>query len=577
MGTLIRGTNIKKEFGERVILNKLNFSIAKGSRVGIVGDNGAGKTTLANILTGHLVPEEGNLRWHEKNITIGYLRQSTYYSGEQYKKMLREKEESGQFYFNSKALGIYDIHDVPERIDGLSGGEKTKLAIARIWAERPQLLILDEPTNHMDSEGKQWLIHAIKKYEGTVLIISHDRYFLDATVTSILEIENKTCTMYNGNYTTYKEIKKARYEAQKHAYVEQEKYKHKIEKDIKQLKEWGEKGHRESTKKNSGESKMGLKEKYRARAKKKDKQIKSRIHRLEKIQHEGIEKPKEEQNIQFNFISQGKNGLVLVEAQDILKSFSSREVIKPSSFYIKRGECVGIVGPNGCGKTTLIRLLLGQLQLDSGNLYTSPSAKIAYLSQDVMDMEQGVTVLDMFGIENYSERGKLQTLLTNMGIGKNMVHKEISTLSLGERTRLKVAGMIMNDNNLLILDEPTNHLDLHSREMLEDTLSSYEGSILLVSHDRYLLENLCTKVLSFEEGHIKRYEMDYISYMASKEKKVTDHKDKSREAKCMRIENEMTAILGKLSLFLPNTEEYIALDAKFNNLLKSKKELMQDE
>ncbi|MCM1991623.1 ribosomal protection-like ABC-F family protein [Oceanirhabdus seepicola] len=575
MGLLLRCLNIKKEFGDRVILKDMSFHIEKGERVAIVGNNGAGKTTMANIITGALEHDGGALLWHEDNVKIGYLHQSSYYSQDEFEDMIQgEKGEIQEFFHTSKELGIEKIEQWNEsRLKNLSGGEKTKLAIARIWAEKPGLLILDEPTNHMDYEGIQWIIGELEKYNGTIILISHDRYFMDKTAQRIIEIEDGIAYSYKGNYSFYRDEKRKRYESQLHQYETQEKYKEKIQSDIKQLKQWSDKGHRESTKKRIvSENKLGGKEYFRAKAKKKDNQVKSKLKRLEKIDLEGIKKPKEEQKITFNFVSEAKSSNRIFEAKEISKGFGDKVLFEKSSFYIRKGEKIGLFGKNGCGKTTLIKAILKELYVDEGDLYLSPSTKVAYLSQDVMNLDGDKTVLETFGIENYERRGMLQTLLTNMGFSKCMIHKKVSTLSLGERTRVKVAYMIMMENNVLILDEPTNHLDLHSREMLEKTLEEYEGTILLVSHDRYLLDRLCDKILIFEESRIKRCEYSFKEYMDMKEGNVKKSKEKSKEEQLMILENRIAAVLGELSLLSPGVEEYEKLDEEFKTLIKRKRE-----
>lgn len=568
MGLLLKCSNIKKAFGDRVILKDVSFHIEKGERVAMVGNNGTGKTTMANIITGALDYDGGRLSWHEEDVKIGYLHQSTYYSQEEFQDMIQgDTEEIRAFFQTSKTLGIDKIDDWDDsRLGNLSGGEKTKIAIARLWAERPSLLILDEPTNHMDYEGIRWLVSEIEKYRGTILLISHDRYFMDETVNRIIEIEDGGACCYKGNYSFYRDEKRRRYESQLHDYETQEKYKAKIQNDIRQLKQWSEKGHREST------QKEGLKEGFRVRVKKKDKQVKSRIKKLEKIEVEGVEKPKEEQSIQFNFSSHAKSSNRILESKGISKHFGNKTLFEDSSFYVKKGETVGLFGRNGCGKTTLIKSILKECSMDSGELYLSPAAKVAYLSQDILRLDGEKTVLEAFHFNNNEERGKVQIVLSQMGFSNEIIHKKVATLSLGERTRLKIAHMIMMENNLLILDEPTNHLDLHSREMLENTLETYEGTILLVSHDRYLLERLCDKVLVFQEKKITRLEYAFKEYMGIKEGRRVKKEDRSTEEQLLIIENRMASILGDFNSCLPGDEKYKKLDEEFKALIEAKKE-----
>ena len=469
MGLLFQCIHIKKEYEERTILSDVHFDVALGDRVGIVGPNGAGKTTLVQIISDIIMADGGDIIWHEKEARIGYLHQSTYYAQEDFHTLFSgTQDEISDFYKTTKSLGIHQINPQDaDRLSHLSGGERTKLALAGIWAKAPDLLILDEPTNHMDYEGTQWLVSQLKRYKGTLLLISHDRYFLDRCVDKILEIEEGKSTVYQGNYTAYRNEKKRRCEEQQHQYKEQEKVKAHIQTEISRLKGWSEKAHKEST------HHEGFKEHYRVKAKKKDKQVKSRIKRLEKMSSTGVEKPNEAFQVKFDHYHYEDSGSdIILRAEEIKKSFKEAKLFAQSSFYIKRGERVAKFGSNGCCKTTLIKAILGELSLDEGQLSLSRSVKPAYLSQDVFDLNDEQSLLDTFDFGGYSERGVLQTLLTNLGFSKVMIHKKVGTLSLGERTRLKIAHMIMQDNNVLILDEPTNHLDLVSREMLEEVLES---------------------------------------------------------------------------------------------------------
>lgn len=570
MGLLLQCLNIKKEFGDKTVLKDISFDVEVGDRIGIVGNNGAGKTTLAHIITNTIKADKGNILWHNKDIKIGYLHQSTYYTQREFQNMIKgDQEEIREFFQTTKELGVNKIEGWDNRrLSNLSGGEKTKLAIAKIWAEKPQLLILDEPTNHMDYEGVQWLISEIEKYKGTILVISHDRYFMDQSVDRIIEIEDGEAHCYRGNYTFYRDEKKRIYESQLQHYKEQEKYKDKIQNDIKRLKGWSEKGHRQSTKKE------GFKEFHRVKAKKKDKQVKSKIKRFGKIEVEGVKKPKEEQQIKFNFNNDDdKCGDRILEAKSIGKSFGNKKLFEDSSFYIQRGEKIALFGKNGCGKTTLINAIFKEIYMDEGELYLSSSAKVAYLSQDVMNLDGNKTVFETFGIENYKIRGILQTLLANMGFSKDMIHKKVNTLSLGERTRLKVAYMIMMENNVLILDEPTNHLDVHSREMLEEALENYMGTIILVSHDRYILERICNKVLIFKNKKIKRYEYSFKEYINREERNKKSSVKKSIDEQLMILENKIAGVVGKLSCLTPDMDKYKELDEEFRALIAAKKEI----
>lgn len=581
MTLLLSCRGIRKDFGDLNVLKDINLDIVIGERIGLVGRNGAGKTTLANIIFRSVKQDKGEVIWYKKDIKTGYLLQSTFYTSHIFNDMIAKGESEyslKEFLKASSHLGMEKVKEWDiERFSGLSGGEKTKLALANIWSSKPGLLILDEPTNHLDLQGIQWLVEEMKKYNGTIIIISHDRYFLDKSVHRIIEIEEGVINNYKGNYSFYRDEKKRRYESQLHEYMVQEKYREKIAKEIKQLKNWSSKAHRESRKKaiDTG-NKSGGKEHNRVKAKKKDKQIKSKLKRLEKIEAEGVKKPEEEAAVNFVFDSANKSSRIILEAQDISKKYGERVLFKDSSFYIKRKERVGIFGKNGCGKTTLLKAILRNGTVDSGKLFISPSAKAAYLSQDVLDLDGEKSVIDIFHTNTREKLSKTRILLANMGFDEGMIEKPIKFLSLGERTRVKIAQMILQENSILILDEPTNHLDLHSRERLEETLKAYEGTILLVSHDRYMMEKICNKMLIFKDNKIQRFECGFKEYLAkfynkdSTEEDVQKMKKSKREEKLI-IENKIAYLLGELSKYTEEDPEYKQLDLEFKALIKMKK------
>ncbi|UVI32758.1 ribosomal protection-like ABC-F family protein [Paenibacillus spongiae] len=580
--TLINCRNLTKSFGDLTVLRDVNLDIAQGERIGLVGMNGAGKTTLANIIFGSLQQDRGSITRYHRGMKIGYLLQSTSYTVHTFSSMADDYIEDGGVAFLELAshLGLKKVQDWDAgRYEGLSGGEKTKLAIAHIFASKPDILILDEPTNHLDLQGVEWLVNELKSFGATVLIISHDRFFLDQSVERIIELEDGVAHAYPGNYTFYREEKARRYESQLHHYIEQKKVEQKIEAEIDRLKNWSSKAHREAGKVGKMAEMRGVKEFYRTKAKKMDQQIKSRIKRLEKIEVEGVQKPKEEAKIRFEVDSPDKRGRRIVEAKRMSKSYGDRVLFHNSSFAIQRGDRIGLLGPNGCGKTTLIRIMTGKETVDEGELWLSPTAKVAYLTQDVTDLNPEWTVLKLIEDEYHirSDAGKARTLLANMGFEESMLKKPISQLSLGERTRVKLAQLILRDNDVLILDEPTNHLDLASREQLEQTLDSYLGTLIVVSHDSYFLQRICQKLLVFNEGAIRKFESGFNDYMdKGKQKKPAPGEDAQHlEEQKMIIETRIVSVLGELSKYTVNDPQYEALDKEFQMLIRKKKQLSQ--
>ncbi|HAW71761.1 MAG TPA: ABC transporter ATP-binding protein [Firmicutes bacterium] len=508
---LLRCRAIKKNFGEHAVLQGAAFDLAGDEKVGLVGHNGCGKTTLANIIFGSIEPDGGAVEYGGENLRIGYLLQNGGYKvhvrgvavetgfAAEADQSTHERAYGENHIFRKTASGI-GLDRVwewsGERYANLSGGERTKLALAGVWSSKPDLLILDEPTNHLDFAGIDWLVGEVARFGGAVIIISHDRYFLDQSVNRISELDDGRISEYSGNYTRYKEEKLRRYESQLRQHLNDVKQQEKLAAEIANLKNWSEKAHRTS-RDAARQSGNGKKEYFRVKAKKMDRQVKSRIKRLENMQRDGVGKPKEEAGVFFEFESPDKRGMRLIAGTAVSKSFGELRLLSDCTFFVKRGECIGLVGPNGCGKTTLIRMIIGEQQPDQGEIWISPSARAGYLSQNGSETDLTKRVIDIVGDLPVALRTKARTVLANMGFKEDVIEKQLSQFSMGEVTRIRLAELIFKGCNLLILDEPTNHLDLASREQLEATLVEYGGAVLLVSHDRYMLEKLCDRYLVF--------------------------------------------------------------------------------
>lgn len=572
---LLRCIDIEKSFGDLSILKGVSLEIRRGEKIGLVGSNGAGKSTLANIIFGERMADAGTILRYDQDIRVGYLRQAAAYSLNTLNPVLAERSES--FLETASQMGLNQVARWDEeRFQALSGGEKTKLALAQVWTSRPDLLILDEPTNHMDIHGVEWLAEEIKKYQGAALIISHDRWFLDQAVTRIYELEWGKAKEYPGNYSFYRQEKQRQFASQLHRYQTEQKEQRQIEAEITRLKQWSAKGHREAGKVGkAADMRAGVKEYGRKQVKKRDQQIKSRIKMLERKRTEGTERPREESRPQFEFEAAGKRGRRIIEATGLSKSYGQKTLFANSDFFIQRGEKLGLIGPNGCGKTTLIRIILNQETQDSGKLWLSPSLKPGCLSQDITDIDTEKNALDIMGVSQKDEVTKVRTMLANMGFDAAMVAKPAAKLSLGERTRLKLAAMIIQQNDLLILDEPTNHLDLHSREMLEETLLDYDGTIIIASHDRYLLERVCDKLLVFADGTITKLTYGFKEYKQKTEETVAGTKAKTDKENLLVIETRMAWIINELSKYTPEDEQYGELDQEFQKLVQKKRELSQ--
>jgi len=567
---LISCRNIKKSFGDTEVLKGIDLDICRGDRIGLVGRNGAGKSTLADILTGSSTADAGTITSSRQRIKVGYLRQTN--DARSFRDiMINEVDISGELQRVTSHLGVSGRGDLrEEELAYLSGGEKTKLALAAVWAAQPDLAILDEPTNHMDYQGVEFLIQEVQRYPGAVVIISHDRFFLDKTVTQIAEIENGTITIYPGNYSAFRQAKQQQRESQWHLYQSQLKEQRRIDQAIKQLRNWSDQAHRESRDKGGG--RMGGKEYYRKKAKKRDQAIKSQIKRLEKMRQEQVERPAGDPKVKFsvNFASQGSRRVL--EADSISKAFGDNILFTNSSFYINRGEKVGIFGPNGCGKTTLLRIIMGQEELTEGHLFVSSSARMAYVSQELPrdEKENFLRIIRDWPVD---QQKQVMQLLIALGLSYDRFQVALSQLSRGERMKIAMGLAIWGENDLLVLDEPTNHLDVYSREALEESLLQYPGTILLISHDRYLLDRVCDHMLVFEERQVKRVEGKLTYYLSKKGagKKAAPAAASNEER--LVLETRISRVISELSLLKPDSPEYAALDQEYRELLQQRSKL----
>ncbi|MBT2662543.1 ribosomal protection-like ABC-F family protein [Bacillus sp. ISL-45] len=571
--TIMKIRGIQKSFNEKQILINAEIDLKQDSRIGLVGNNGAGKTTLANIMSGGLLPDKGFIDTFNRTLNIGYLKQSTEYSIHELENI--DSLTGNDLFQISRQLGLNkDIDWADPDWSKLSGGEKLKISLSSVWASRPELLILDEPTNHLDLQGVEWLIDELKTFKGAVIIISHDRYFLDRTVTEIIEIEDGTTKLFKGNYTSYRKEKERLYEIQLHRYEIQQKHKQQIEQQMANLKNWSEKAHRDSTKQGSASERrqIGFKEYHRMKAKKMDNQVKSKMKRLtQELEKNEIKQPKEEATVRFEFQKSRKKGKRILEASELSKSFGSRCLFDKSHFYMNHGERMALLGKNGSGKTTLVKILLGEETASSGEVWVSETIRIGYLSQDVSDLPPDKTALEYTGLTDRESIGRVRTIFANIGLTEEKLMVPFSHLSLGERTRVKLVMMLLDEIDLLILDEPTNHLDLASRESLEKTLLNFRGSILVVSHDVYFQEKISDKLLLIDDGKISRKEFGMKEYNTRKSR--PDQGSKERAERMMVLQYEINAIIGRLSFMTRDEPGYEQLDKELSELLKKKREL----
>lgn len=525
--------------GNTEIFQHISVKMKKGDRIGLIGRNGSGKSTLLQVIAGELELTSGSFDWEESDLTIKYVRQEEADFGGNAAHHLEEK--------------LLTKWQVPKDVlfSELSGGEKLKRRLAEAFAAQADVLLLDEPTNHLDETGMEELLDQIEQFKGTIITVSHDRAFLDRFAQTIWSLEQGGLVIHNGNYTSYRDKREKDREDQRHQYAAQQQKINRIQEQISELKSWSEKAHRESTKKD------GFKEYYRVKAKRTDQQIKSKRKRLEKeLADNKVERVIEDAEVKFTLEANKKVGKRFLEARDLSKKFNERVLFEKASFTIKHGEKIAIRGGNGAGKTTLLQMIAGHESYD-GALWVSPSANIGYLTQSVFDLPLQEKPESLFYTTTFEERAWVQNTMKHLGFTSRQWQQPIENMSMGERVKLKLMAFILEDKDVLILDEPTNHLDLPSREQLEDTLSTFTGTLIVVSHDHYFVDRVTDQSLWIEEGRIKRD----IGQAGLEENPYIDH-----EQQLLKLETERQYVLGKLSMLSSKDSEYNKLDQLFKEL-----------
>lgn len=532
----IRGkvNNLTIGFEDRIVLKEAQADIPKGARIAVIGANGSGKSSLLEAIA----KGAPGIQWMGPRPSVAYMEQEV-------KQVDAESGSAGSRKLEKK-------WHVPEVRSRLSGGEAMKMRLARALSENAEVLLLDEPTNHLDAESIKAAIKQLAAYAGTLLIVSHDRHFIDQVATHVWEIEDKKLTVYKGNYSVYREEKEHRKLTQQRKYNQQQAKIARVEQQLSELQSWSGKAHADSTKQD------GFKEFYRSKAKRMDVQVRSKRKRLEaELEKGGVERPKEDVSVKFEIGGADKKGKRVMELKEVSKAFGDRLLFENASFTVQHGERIGLVGKNGSGKSTFFSMLRKETDY-SGEIWMTAGMKIGYLSQNVFDLPEEKTPAELFGTGSYEADGRIRTLMDNLGFEKHHWTEPIRHLSMGERVKLKLMEFMLSECNVLLLDEPTNHLDLPSREHLEKTLESFPGALLVATHDRFFMEKLADKLLVFEEGKLFKYENSFSEWNNKSNGDV--------QVDLLQLETERQAVLGKLSLMQPKDKEYGALDRRFIEL-----------
>lgn len=537
---LLQANNVMRRFGADVLFHDVDLQIQEHGRTALVGRNGAGKTTLLKMIAGITSPDEGTIS-KTKDLTIGYLAQDQgldsqnsiwaeldlvfaplhkmekeihqleeqlasldpaskdfQITTEKYSKLQAEFKKRGGFEYESRMRGIlkgfgFGEEDYQTSINSLSGGQKTKLALAKILLQEPNLLILDEPTNHLDMNVLSWLEDYLKGYKGALLVVSHDRYFLDRVVSDIYDLDNHTLRHYTGNYTQFMKHKQEWLTAEWKHYDQQQKKIAKLEDFVNRNIV------RASTTK-------------RAQARRKQ---------LEKMDR--MERPEtDDKSIHFHFHSDKDSGNEVLDVDQAVVGYDDQRLAGPLSFTVRKPQRVGIIGPNGIGKSTLLKSILNRIPLISGSIKLGANLQIGYYDQEQQQLHPDKSVLNEVWDDHPNVPEKdIRSLLGSFLFVGDDVYKLVHDLSGGEKARLELTKLSFKPINFLVLDEPTNHLDIDSREVLENAINEFNGTVLFISHDRYFINQVATDVLDMHADGIKHYEGNYDDYLAAVNKVTT--------------------------------------------------------
>ena len=582
-------SKLSKSFGIVSVFRDISFSINHYEKVGLIGLNGTGKTTLFKILTGELSQDEGEI-FKARDFSLGYLRQDNELkenatvleevmevfdhlrqkeihlrhleetiaekSGQaspdldeimgDYSKKLEDFEAEGGYSYKSEARGVlvglgFKKEEFHQPVNQLSGGQKTRLSLGKLLLEKPEILLLDEPTNHLDIEAIQWLETFLKNYRGTLLLISHDRYFLDQVISRTFEMEHQSLRIYNGNYSVFMKKKQAALEQQRTQYLQNQKVIEKEKDKIRRLRQHGT-------------------EKLMNRAKSKEKQF----EKMDRAAAPEFERD----NAKIRFTPQKESGQDVLFVENLSKSFDGETLFQNVNFDVYKGDKIALIGPNGIGKTTLMKMILGLADIDRGAVTFGHHVETGYYDQEMKDLDPKNTVMEeIWNHHSHLTHTQVRTYLGSFLFVGDEVFKGVDVLSGGERARVSLLKLILSKSNLIFLDEPTNHLDIQSKEVLEDALRSYEGTLFFISHDRYFINRVANRVFDLHHRGVDQFLGNYDYYLEKKREEAieaemqnamekTPQRTETQRKQQQKRDRQQQRVLKKLK------QDYAALEEK---------------
>lgn len=536
---VIKINKLKKYYGDRLILNIDKLEIFDGDKIGLVGVNGSGKTTLLNIICGKESYDSGNVFLDDNYSYVNQLEEYIYIENSRISKELKLPNEYNSF---------------------LSGGEKVKARVAKALNSNSRIIVADEPTSNLDVQSIKYLEEKFISFNGAILLVSHDRDFLDNICNKIIEIDKSKVTVFSGNYSNYIKQKEDKFNREKFEYDQYTKEKRRLEKSIT-TKIYLRDGIKK-TPKRFGNSESRLHKMGNQSAKKNmDNSIKAIKTRFEKI--DAKEKPKRNKVIKID-IAEGSEfySNYPIEIKDINISFGNKVILKNSSFKIKKNKRLALIGENGCGKTTLLKAIINKNE----SVKIANRVKIGYFQQDLMLLNEDKTILENI-LESSSENETfIRIVLSRFLFRENDVYKKVSILSGGEKVRVALCKVILSDNNLLILDEPTNYLDIQSMEALEEALKNSNKTMIIVSHDRRFIANVCNEILYFEDNTLKYYPYSYDKWVKRIEETQINKEKRNNNEKKMVLQNRLSEIISIISIEC-NTDKKLEYEKKYYEIL----------